>query len=50
MNFNNVLTVFMCLILQHYAQDQSCLQKTNWQEYKSEFRIDFYNSTLELIA
>ncbi len=46
----NILTIFMCLILQLYAQDLSCLSKTNWQAYKSEFRIEFYNKTLELIA
>ncbi len=50
MNFKNILAIFMCLILQLYAQDLSCLRWTKWQAYKSEFRIEFYNSSFELIA
>ena len=41
----------MCLIsLRFIENNESCLKETKWKEYKLNFSIQFYNSTLELIA
>jgi hypothetical protein len=44
-------TILMCLIsLKPVENNESCLEWTEWNDYKLKFSIQFYNSTLESIA
>jgi hypothetical protein len=49
MEFKFILTtILMCLI--SLESSESCLDWTEWKEYKLNYSIQFYNSTLESIA
>jgi hypothetical protein len=53
MEFKFFLTTILiwCLIsLKPVENNESCLEWTEWNDYKLKFSIQFYNSTLESIA
>jgi hypothetical protein len=43
----NLIIFFVSLKCVH---NQSCLDWSDWKNYKADFNIQFYNSSLELIA
>ena len=49
--FEKILTF---LVLLKYVQnndfEQLCLDGTDWNEFKTDFNINFYNSSLEMTA
>ncbi len=51
MKYKFLLTVLTCLIISlKSVENHSCLNWSQWNDYKSNYSIQFYNSTLELIA
>jgi hypothetical protein len=50
MNFQIILRILLCFITLKCVRNESCLSWSEWQNYKTKFNIQFYNSTLELIG
>ena len=48
MNFVEKIIIFLVLI--KYVQNQSCPDWKEWKDFKNNFIIGFYNSSLEIIA
>ena len=48
MNFVEKIILF--LVLLKYVQNQSCPDWKEWQDFKKNFSIGFYNSSLERMA
>ena len=48
MNFVEKIIIF--LVLLKYVQNQSCPDWKEWKDFKNNFIIGFYNSSLEKIA
>jgi hypothetical protein len=51
MNFVEKILIFLVLLKYVKNNDSgSCLDWTDWKEFKTDFHIDFYDSGLESIA
>ena len=51
MCFKTILALLLCLIFQlKYAENQSCLDWSNWISFKSKFKFKFDNISSELTA
>jgi hypothetical protein len=48
MNFVEIIIIF--LVLLKYVQNQSCPDWKEWKDFKKNFSIGFYNSSLETVA
>jgi hypothetical protein len=50
MKFQIMLRILLCLITLKCVRNESCPSWNEWQNFKTKFKIQFYNSTLELIG
>jgi hypothetical protein len=50
MKFKIILRILLCFVTLKYVKNESCPSWSEWQDYKTRFNIQFYNSTLELIG
>ena len=50
MNFVEKIIIFYLVLLLKYVQNQSCQDWKEWNDFKTNFSIAFYNSSLEIIA
>jgi len=50
MDFKFILSIMICLISLKSIKNESCLEWSEWKEFKTDFKIRFHNSTLESIA
>ena len=50
MELKLILTILIALISLKSVENASCLEWTDWNNYKMNFSIQFYNMTLEINA